>query len=178
MAYVKALHIIFVVTWFAGLFYIVRLFVYAAEANAADEPERSILNKQFGIMQRRLWYGITWPSAVLTFIFGHWVLFAGPWKHMLFSGFDWLTIKYVLVWGLLLYHLWCHRTFKQQQRGVFAHSSMQLRIWNEGATIFLIAIVFLVVVKSNLSLLYGVGGLLLVGVLLMLAIYTYKRLRS
>lgn len=178
MAYVKALHIIFVVTWFAGLFYIVRLFVYAAEANAADDPERRILLKQFSLMQRRLWFGITWPSAVLTFIFGHWVLLAGPWRYLLFSGFDWLTIKYILVWGLLLYHLWCHRTFRQQQRGVFKHNSTRLRIMNEGATIFLIAIVFLVVVKSNLSLLYGVGGLLLIGVLLMTAIYIYKRLRA
>ena len=59
--YVKALHIIFVVTWFSGLFYIVRLFVYSAEANEKSEPERSILLKQFGIMQKRLWYGITWP---------------------------------------------------------------------------------------------------------------------
>ncbi|HEU5364474.1 MAG TPA: CopD family protein, partial [Hanamia sp.] len=71
--YIKALHIIFVVTWFSGLFYIVRLFVYSAEANEKPEPERSVLLKQFGIMQKRLWYGITWPSAVLTLIFGTWM---------------------------------------------------------------------------------------------------------
>ena len=71
--YIKALHIIFIVTWFSGLFYIVRLFVYSAEANAKTEPEKSILLKQFSIMQKRLWYGITWPSAILTLIFGTWI---------------------------------------------------------------------------------------------------------
>jgi len=69
-SYIKALHIIFVVTWFAGLFYIVRLFIYFAEAQEKPEPERSILQNQFRIMQKRLWYGITWPSAILTLIFG------------------------------------------------------------------------------------------------------------
>lgn len=177
MLYIKALHIIFVVTWFAGLFYIVRLFVYTVEANGEDEPKRQILLSQFYIMQRRLWYGITWPSAILTFIFGHWVLLQGPWRHMLFQSLDWLTIKYLLVWGLLLYHLWCHRTFNRQQKGIFTHSSNALRIWNEVATLFLIAIVFLVVVKNNLSLIYGVGGLILFALLLMLAINIYRKLR-
>ena len=68
--YIKALHIIFIVTWFSGLFYMVRLFVYSAEANVKPEPGRTILLQQFGIMQKRLWYGITWPSAILTLIFG------------------------------------------------------------------------------------------------------------
>jgi putative membrane protein len=67
---VKALHIIFIVTWFAGLFYIVRLFVYQAEADQKEEPEKSILSKQYKIMAKRLWYGITWPSFVLTLLFG------------------------------------------------------------------------------------------------------------
>ena len=64
--YIKALHIIFIVTWFSGMFYIVRLFIYNTEANEKPEPEKSILQKQFSIMIRRLWFGITWPSAVLT----------------------------------------------------------------------------------------------------------------
>ena len=71
--YVKALHIIFIVTWFSGLFYIVRLFIYNREAAEKEEPEKSILQKQFSIMIKRLWFGITWPSAVLTLIFGAWL---------------------------------------------------------------------------------------------------------
>ena len=64
-AYLKALHIIFIVTWFAGLFYIVRLFIYNTEAGDKDAVERDILRRQFGIMMKRLWYGITWPSRYL-----------------------------------------------------------------------------------------------------------------
>ena len=68
--YIKALHIIFIVTWFAGLFYIVRLFIYFAETSNKPEPEKTILQKQYSIMQKRLWYGITYPSAIITLIFG------------------------------------------------------------------------------------------------------------
>ena len=74
MLYLLALHIIFVVTWFAGLFYIVRLFVYHSEAKEKPEPERSILISHFKGAEKRLWYGITWPSAIGTYIFGIWLL--------------------------------------------------------------------------------------------------------
>ncbi|MEN9951582.1 MAG: hypothetical protein RLY85_2334, partial [Bacteroidota bacterium] len=74
--YIKALHIIFVVTWFAGLFYMPRLFIYNTEANLLADPERSILQKQFAVMLRRLWFGITWPSAVITLLMGLWILSA------------------------------------------------------------------------------------------------------
>lgn len=177
--YIKALHIIFVVTWFAGLFYIVRLFVYAAEANSEVEPKRSVLLEQFALMQKRLWYGITWPSAILTFIFGHWVLIDYGWhKNILSEGFEWLLVKYILVWLLLAYHLICHRIFKQQQNGVFTLSAQKLRVWNEVATLLLISIVFLVVVKNTMSLLYGIAGLILIAVLLMLAIQMYRKKRN
>ena len=73
--YVLAFHIIFVVTWFAGLFYIVRLFIYHAEAEKKTEPERSILQKQYKLMEKRLWYGITWPSMLGTYILGGWLLY-------------------------------------------------------------------------------------------------------
>jgi putative membrane protein len=97
--YIKALHIIFIVTWFSGLFYIVRLFVYSAEANLKAEPERTILLNQFGIMQKRLWYGITWPSAILTFIFGTWM-----WQ-LYGSMPQWLVIKlFFCSWFICLSH--------------------------------------------------------------------------
>ncbi|MBJ6119133.1 CopD family protein [Pontibacter sp. BT310] len=170
--YVKALHIIFVVTWFAGLFYIVRLFIYFAEAAEKPEPERTILQEQFKIMQKRLWYGITWPSAVLTLIFGlsMWNLYGGtP---------NWLIWKICFVIGLYVYHFLCHAIFKQQQQGTLKYTSTQLRIWNEVATLFLISIVFLVVLKSSLSMLWGIIGLILFSAILMLAIRIYKRTRE
>jgi len=92
--YIKALHIIFVVTWFAGLFYFPRLFIYNTEANAKPKEVRNALQEQFRIMMKRLWYGITWPSAILTLIFGLTVMFNGNWHKMLGdAGGKWLEIK-------------------------------------------------------------------------------------
>jgi len=170
--YVKALHIIFVITWFAGLFYMVRLFVYSAEVNEKPEPERSILLKQFGIMQKRLWYGITWPSAILTLIFGTWI-------GLLYNALPtWLLIKLIFVAGLFVYHIILHVIFKQQQKENFRWTSYQLRIWNEVATVFLVAIVMLAVVKQLLSLVWGVGVLIVFSLLLLVAIKIYKKLRK
>lgn len=170
--YVKALHIIFIVTWFSGMFYIVRLFIYNAEANDKPEPERTILQQQFGIMSKRLWYGITWPSAILTLIFG-------PWMWYLYGHLDnWLAIKLGFVVGLYAYHYTLHIIFRQQAAGVFRYSSGKLRIWNEVATIFLIAIVMLAVVRQSLSLVWGLGGLVLFVILLMSAIKIYKAVRK
>lgn len=170
--YVKALHIIFVVTWFSGLFYIVRLFVYSAEANSKAEPERSILLKQYGIMQKRLWYGITWPSAILTLIFG-------TWMGILYGSLPmWLLVKLFFVAGLFIYHISLHRIFSQQQKGVYKWTSQQLRIWNEVATIFLIAIVMLAVVKQLLSVVWAIGVLVAFSAVLFLAIRIYKGYRK
>ncbi|WP_114779119.1 CopD family protein [Botryobacter ruber] len=171
--YLKALHIIFVVTWFAGLFYIVRLFIYYAEAAEKPEPERSILQKQYALMQKRLWYGITWPSALLTLVLGLSLLYTWNWAIP-----SWLVWKLCFVAGLYLYHYLCHRIYKQQQAGQVKYSSTQLRIWNEVATVFLFSIVFLVVLKNSLSMLWGIIGLLLFSAILMLAIRVYKRIRT
>src|SRR4051812_24309849 len=105
--YVKALHIIFIVTWFAGMFYIVRLFVYNAEAAQKPEPEKTILQGQLTLMTRRLWFGITWPSAVLTLIFG-------PWMWYLLGALpDWLAVKLAFVIGLYAYHWSLHLIYRQ-----------------------------------------------------------------
>jgi len=170
--YVLALHIIFIVTWFSGMFYIVRLFIYNTEANEKQEPERSILQKQFNIMIRRLWFGITWPSAVLTIIFGPWMWYL--WGHL----DNWLAIKLCFVVGLYGYHITLHIIYKQQNSGVFKFTSGQLRIWNEVATIFLIAIVMLAVVKQEMSFVWALIGLILFVFLLMAAIKIYKRIRN
>jgi putative membrane protein len=169
--YLKSLHIIFVVTWFAGLFYIVRLFIYYSESADKAEPEKNILQKQLSIMQRRLWFGITWPSAVLTLIFGLSLLHQYPTVPV------WLWVKLGFVLGLFVYHLLCHRIFKQQQRGYIRYNSMQLRVWNEVATLFLVGIVFLVVLKSTLSMLWGLVGLVAFSAMLIVGIKTYKHLR-
>src|SRR5881275_2165531 len=96
--YLKALHIIFITTWFAGMFYIVRLFIYNTEAAQKPEPERSILHKQFGVMMKRLWFGITWPSAILTLLFGPATMFYEGWNKVLFqSEGQWLLIKLIFV---------------------------------------------------------------------------------
>jgi protoporphyrinogen IX oxidase len=170
--YVKALHIIFIVTWFSGMFYIVRLFIYNAEANEKAEPERSILKAQFTIMIKRLWLGITYPSAVLTLIFG------GSMWYLLGVTPDWLVIKLGFVVGLYAYHFSLDAIYRQQSKDIFRYSSQQLRIWNEVATIFLVAIVMLVVVKENMSVVYGLLGLFLFVIVLMSAIKLYKLIRK
>ncbi|GHM99044.1 hypothetical protein WSM22_05340 [Cytophagales bacterium WSM2-2] len=169
-SYVKALHIIFVVTWFAGLFYLVRLFIYNREACDKPEVERTILQQQFAIMIKRLWFGITWPSCILTIIFGTWLIV------LLGDIPGWLWVKLGFVAGLLLYHFSLHVIYRQQKSNVFKYTSSQLRIWNEVATIFLVAIVMLVVVKSEISLVWGVGGILALGIVLSLAISIYKKI--
>lgn len=170
--YVKALHIIFIVTWFSGMFYIVRLFIYYHEAEEKNEPEKSILQNQFKIMIKRLWLGITWPSAILSLIFGSWMLY-------IWGSYPvWLIVKLGFVVGLFLYHFSLHRIYKQQLKGEFKYSSQQLRIWNEVSTIFLIAIVFLIVVKQGISLVYGLVGLLLFILIIMISISLYKIIRS
>ena len=123
---VKALHIIFVVSWFAGLFYIVRLFIYHVEADQKPENERQILQDQFKIMEKRLWYIITWPAAILTIISGLYLVYAFNYWSM-----PWMQIKFGLVLGLFIYQVLCHRIFNQLQNDSVNWTSTQLRLWNE-----------------------------------------------
>src|SRR5688572_18920804 len=121
--YLLALHIIFIVTWFAGMFYIVRLFIYNREAQDKPEAERLILQNQFGIMIRRLWLGITWPSAILTLIFGPLVMFKGSWHLSLDEAYGrWLLVKLFLVFLLYIYHFTLHSLYRQQIKGIFRYS--------------------------------------------------------
>tara|TARA_B100001146_G_C16198383_1_gene442873 strand:+ start:2909 stop:3457 length:549 start_codon:yes stop_codon:yes gene_type:complete len=172
--YIKALHLIFVITWFAGLFYIPRLFIYHIEASKKDAPEKEILTKQFQLMTKRLWYIITWPSAVLAILFAIWLLILSP--VLLQQG--WMHIKLGFVILLIGYHLRNHVIFKQLQRNEIRYSSNYMRIWNEGATLILFAIVFLVILKSTINWIFGVVGIIVLGVLLMLGIKLYKRIRQ
>src|SRR5450631_1652652 len=170
--YIKALHIIFIVTWFSGMFYIVRLFIYNTEASEKTGAEREILLAQFRIMIKRLWRGITWPSAILTLIFGPWIWI------MLGNTPNWLAVKLVFVVLLYLYHFSLHFLYREQQKGIFRFSSQKLRIWNEMATLLLFAIVFLASVKQAMSWVFGLAGIFSLAIVLMLAIRIYKRLRN
>lgn len=177
--YLKAIHIIFVVTWFAGMFYMPRLFIYNTEAGEKDEVAKKVLREQFSVMMKRLWYGITWPSAILTLIFGPLVLFYGPWVSLLgTSDGTWLWIKLVFVLFLYIYHYTLHIIFRQEMKGIFKYSSQALRMWNEVATIFLVAIVTLVTVKQTTSFVWSLAGLVGFIFVLMSAIKIYKIIRA
>ena len=172
--YFKAVHIIFIVTWFAGLFYMPRLLIYITEAHEKQEPEKSILLNQFKIMASRLWLGITWPSAILTLAMGTSMLINQP--EWLSYGF--MHIKLTLVLLLYGYHFSLQHIFSLLKKDIVKYSSQQLRIWNEVATLFLIGIVFLIVLKDALSMLWGIAGLLLVTFLIMMGIRIYKKTRN
>lgn len=171
--FIKSLHIIFVVTWFAGLFYSVRLFVYFAEALEKPEPERSILVRQYQKMQKGLWYGITFPSMILTVILGSSLAvllnyFAQPW----------MLAKLFFVFLLIIYHFICHSFFQQQQQGNGGKSAYFYRVWNELATVLLFVIVTLIVFKNALKEDVAVYSFSALSVLIFLAVYWAKQRRN
>jgi len=173
-AYIKSLHLIFVVTWFAGLFYIPRLFIYHIEAWQKPSPDKEILSEQLKLMTRRLWYIITWPSAILCTIFALWLMVLMPsWIQQ-----PWMHVKLAFVVLLFVYHFKCHQIFKQMQRDDIRYTSQFMRIWNEVATIILFAVVFLVILKSAFNWIYGLVGMFVLMILLMLGIKLYKRYRE
>lgn len=172
--YIKSLHLIFVITWFAGLFYIVRLFVYQIEANDKPSPEKEILQKQYKIMTYRLWYIITWPSAILAMLFAIWLLILMPaWIQM-----PWMHVKLGFVVLLIAYHLKCQQIYSQLQKDAFHYSANFMRLWNEGATLILFAVVFLVILKNAFNWIYGVIGIFVFSILLMLGFKFYKKIRA
>ena len=160
----RALHIIGIVCWFAGLFYLVRLFIYHVEAFDDAEPKRGILTAQFALMSRRLWYAITVPSMFLTAATGLWLMFA---YHNVLQE-PWLHVKLIFLALLFGYHYDCGRIRKRLARGERSHTSRQLRIYNEVATFLLVGIVF-VAVSRNVSMAFkALAGCALLFVLLVL----------
>ena len=172
--YVKALHIIFVVTWFAGLFYVGRLFIYHTEAEQKEEPAKEILQTQYKLMTKRLWYIITWPSAILASFFAFWMLYKNP----VYLEMPWMHVKLTFVFALYFYHGFCHKIYKELQRDKINYSPTKLRIFNEAPTVILFAVIFLVVLKSAINWIWGVVGIILFGVLLMIGIRFYKKVRA
>lgn len=172
--YIKALHLIFVITWFAGLFYIPRLFIYHIEASQKPSPEKEILSKQLKLMTKRLWNIITWPSAILATLFAVWLLILMP--GLLQQ--PWMHVKLGFVVLLWIYHLKNHQIYAQLQQDKVRYTSRFMRIWNEGATLILFAIIFLVILKNAFNWIFGVVGILVLGILLTLGIKLYKRIRD
>lgn len=171
--YLKAIHIIFVVSWMAGLFYIVRLFIYHVEANDRTESERITLQRQFEIMQHKLWYIITTPAMVISVLAG----IAMIWVNPVLLSMNWMLVKLAFVLGLLVYHFLCQNIMNKLKQGIFTWSSTQLRLWNELATIFLVAIVFTVILKSAVDWIYGLTGLVVFSAVIMSAVKICKYYR-
>lgn len=172
--YILAIHIIFVVSWMAGLFYIVRLFIYHTEANQKPEAEKQILQKQFQIMESKLWNIITQPAMILSVLAGISMLYLNP--YLLQT--NWMLVKLAFVVGLLIYHFICQKIINQLKVGKFVMTSTQLRLWNELATIFLVAIVFTVILKNAVDWIYGLVGLIVFSAAIMLAVKAYKNSRE
>ena len=166
---VKALHIIGFTCWFAGLFYVVRLFIYNTEA---QEEGAERLVEQLSLMQRRLWRGITTPAMVFTLIFGLWLV------HLYGSLSGWVTIKLVLVGLLVGYHHVLGRIHRQVMERRCQWTSKSLRMLNEGATLFLVSIVFVAVLKDAFTLSIAAWVLGIFSVLLVGGFVIYQRVRK
>jgi putative membrane protein len=138
MLWVKAFHIIFMVTWFCGLFYLPRLFVYHAMSTDSTSIER------FKIMERKLYFGIATPGAILTILFGVWLVSYNPHGYM---QMIWLHIKLSLVAALVIYHIWLGKLLIDFRKDRNKHGHVFYRIVNEIPVLFLVAIVILVVVQ-------------------------------
>lgn len=172
--YYKSLHIIFVVTWFAGLFYSGRLFIYHMEANKKPAEIRDILQNQYKLMTKRLWYIITFPSAILASLFAFLMLYENP----AFLMLSWMHIKLSFVFLLYIYHWKCHKIFVQLQNDIFKYTAFKLRLWNEIPTIILFAVVFLVVLKDNLNWIWGILGLVAISIVILMMVKFYKKIRK
>lgn len=170
---IKSLHVIFMVAWFAGLFYLPRIFIYQTEARTLAAEQGHAIIGQLKVMAKRLWFIITWPAGILTVLFGTIMLFMNP----TLLGMPWMQVKLAFVGLLILYHISLHILYLRLKNDRYPWSSMQLRFYNEVATVLLFAIIFTVIFRSAGSWVYGVVGIIALGVLLSLGIMVYKRMR-
>ena len=171
--YFVAVHIVFVISWMAGLFYILSLFIYHTEANDKPEPEKSILLQQFTKMEATLWKIICAPAMIISVVAGISMLTLHP----MLLQMPWMQVKLSFVLGLLSYHFICQNIVKQLKNNQFKMSSFQLRLWRELATIFMIAIVFVVILKNAINWIYGLIGIMGVAMAIMIAVKLYKNYR-
>jgi putative membrane protein len=148
--------------------------VYQIEAFHRPSPEKEILGKQLKLMAKRLWFIITWPSAILATIFAVWLLILIP----DYLSQSWMHVKLTFVFLLFIYQYKTHIYYKQLQKDEVKVTSNFMRIWNEGATFILFAVVFLVILKSSINWIFGVIGIVVLGILIMLGFKLYKNIRS
>ncbi|NNE25677.1 MAG: protoporphyrinogen oxidase HemJ [Saprospiraceae bacterium] len=172
----KSLHIITMVAWFAGLFYLVRLFVYHVEAFDQEEDKRIILTKQFNIMERRLYRFICNPAMMLTWTFGLIMLYMNGLEWLKLN--PWMHIKITLVILLTLYHLRCKKYIEKLDQGIKPFNSFQYRLFNELPTLFLVTIVILAVFKNSTNYVYTFGGIIAFAIVLFLIVRLYKSKRE
>ena len=170
----KAVHIIGFVAWFAGLFYLVRLYIYHVEALDKEEPDRDILSKQFTIMEKRLFSIIVRPAMILTFIGGIAMLYLNP----VYLEQGWMHVKLLLVVLLAGYSEFNPVYTKFLERGLQPMSSQRMRMLNEVPTIFLVAIVLLGVLKNQLSLLHLLLTIVVFTLALGVFFYLYTKARK
>jgi protoporphyrinogen IX oxidase len=177
--FAKAMHVIGFVSWFSGLLYIGRLFIYHAESAHKPEPERSVLHAQFTVMERRLWLAITVPAMVVTVLAGGYLATAylGANRRQLHVA-TWLFVKLGFVGALLVYHLFCGTIRQELADRSCQWTSARLRQWNELATLLLVTIVMLAVFKSTFNAVWGSAALAGFGVLLAVAVKLLRRRAS
>ncbi len=171
-SWAKSLHLVSVISWFAGMFYLARLFIYHAEALQRPESERAVLAPQYALMEKRLWRAIVTPAMIGTVAFGLWLMvllhaWTQPWFH----------VKLALVAVLLAYHGFCGRLRREFAQGRCRWSIPALRLWNEAATVLLFAIVFTAVFKRPLGAIYGLAAVLVLA-MVGLAVFRATRRRS
>jgi putative membrane protein len=174
--FLKSLHIIFVVSWFAGLFYLPRLLVYHVEAQDKDEQAKEILSKQFEKMEKLLFNAIMIPAMWLTWLTGLSMVYITWWDN--FQAHTWLHLKLAFVVGITIYHFICRHFIRKFHNAEFILTSSQLRLFNEIATILLVAVVFLVIAKNTFDMLMGMGGFIIFAIVIMAAVTIVKKIRS
>lgn len=167
----KAIHIIFVICWFAGLFYIGRMFIYYKEADSRKDSERKILQKQFLLMSERVMNIIIWPSVFFASTFGSLMLYYNP---GLLDAL-WMKIKLIIVLLLLIYVLVCQHMLNNMKKGQLNISENKLRFFSEGATLFLIAIVSIASLKTEVSWIYFTVIFIIIFITLSILIKLYKK---
>ena len=172
--YFKSLHLIFMVCWFAGLFYVVRLFIYHKEAQTKEKSIKEILQPQYTLMSKRLLSIITWPSAFLTTFFGVSMLIENP----SYLQQNWMHIKLSFILLLWLYTYSCQILLNQMKNSQIRTTEIKLRIWNEVATLIMFAIIFMAVLKNSISWIYATFSLVGLAVFLMISIKLYKRYKT
>lgn len=172
----KALHVFGFVSWFAGLFYLVRIFVYHTEAMKREEPARSILIKEFNEMQWRVYKIICTPGMMITWVCGLSMLYLHGLDWLKVNG--WMLLKLVLLFALLAYHLHAKKVIQKLERGETYFSSFQFRLWNELPTLFLLSIALLAVYRNSLNFLYAFMGVLVFAFLLVMAARAYRNYRE